>query len=103
MTTLLVDHARLLATMDADRREIPDGAVLIEDGVIRWVGPADELADAWRRAPGLSTLDASNLVVLPGMVNTHHHLFQSLTRARRRRRMPSSLTGSPVTIRAGTG
>jgi len=81
MTTLLVDHARLLATMDADRREIPDGAVLIEDGVIRWVGPADELADAWRRAPGLSTLDASNLVVLPGMVNTHHHLFQSLTRA----------------------
>ncbi|NLX42571.1 MAG: 8-oxoguanine deaminase [Chloroflexi bacterium] len=81
MTTLLIDHVRLLVTMDADRREIPDGSVLIEDGVIRWVGPAGELADAWRRAPGLSTIDASNLVILPGMVNTHHHLFQSLTRA----------------------
>lgn len=81
MTTLLIDNARLVATMDADRREIPDGSVLIEDGVIRWVGPAGELADAWRRAPGLSTIDASHLVILPGMVNTHHHLFQSLTRA----------------------
>jgi cytosine/adenosine deaminase-related metal-dependent hydrolase len=81
MSTLLIDHARLLATMDDARREIADGSVLIENGVIRWVGPASELDPVWRRAPGVTALDASHLVILPGLVNTHHHLFQSLTRA----------------------
>ena len=85
MERLLVDHARLVATMDAERREIADGAIWIEGGLIRWVGPADELDPSVRelagREQGFHRLDASRLVIMPGMVNTHHHLFQSLTRA----------------------
>lgn len=76
METLLVRHARLLATMDAERREIVDGAVFIRGNVIEQVGRTDDLpADADR------VIDASDKVVLPGLVNTHHHFFQSLTRA----------------------
>jgi len=76
METLLVRHARLLATMDAERREIADGAVFIRGNVIEQVGRTEDLpADADR------VIDASDKVVLPGLVNTHHHFFQSLTRA----------------------
>jgi len=76
MTTILVRHARVLVTMDAERREIPDGAVLVHDGVIAAVGASDDLpADADR------VIDARNMMILPGLVNTHHHFFQSLTRA----------------------
>lgn len=74
--TLLLHHADILVTMDATRREIPDGAVFIRDGVIEAVGPSAELpshADEMR--------DLSGRIVLPGLVNTHHHMYQSLTRA----------------------
>ncbi len=68
---LLVKNADVLVTMDGDRRELKGGSLLVEDGVILSVGPeaaADEI------------LDASGCVVTPGLVNTHHHLYQSLTR-----------------------
>ncbi len=76
MSTLLIRHARLLATMDADRREIADGAVYVREGVIEQVGRTDALPEQADRV-----IDARDRVVLPGLVNTHHHLFQSLTRA----------------------
>ena len=76
MPTLLIRHARLLVTMDAGRREIEDGAVFVRDGVIEAVGPGAELP------PGADeVIDARDQVVIPGLVNTHHHMFQSLTRA----------------------
>ncbi|WP_079437114.1 8-oxoguanine deaminase [Zoogloea sp. LCSB751] len=74
--TLLLHHADTLITMDATRREIHDGAVFIRDGVIEAVGPSAELpthADEVRNLSGR--------IVLPGLVNTHHHMYQSLTRA----------------------
>jgi cytosine/adenosine deaminase-related metal-dependent hydrolase len=75
MATLLIKNADLVATMnDADDR-IPNGAVLIENDVIRAVGPSDELD-----AEADETIDARGTVVLPGLVNTHHHFFQTLTR-----------------------
>lgn len=75
MATLLVRNATVLATMDDERREIAGGGLFIRDNVIEQVGPSAELpADADR------TLDLSDHVVLPGLVNTHHHLYQSLTR-----------------------
>jgi 8-oxoguanine deaminase len=76
MTTLLIHRARVLATMDAARREIADGAVFVRDGVIEAVGPSAEL-------PGSAdeVIDARDQVVLPGLVNTHHHMYQTLTRA----------------------
>jgi 8-oxoguanine deaminase len=75
MATLLARHAEMLVTMDDERREIPDGAIFATDGMITQVGPTDEL-------PGEAdmVLDLSGQIVLPGMVNTHHHLDQTLTR-----------------------
>jgi 8-oxoguanine deaminase len=76
MPTLLIKNARVLVTMDATRREIVDGGVYARDGVIEQVGPSADLpltAD--------TIIDADDCVVLPGLINTHHHLFQSLCRA----------------------
>lgn len=82
--TLLIEHAAVLVTMDTGRREIADGAVLVRGTRIERVGGTDELrawlaADAGR-APD-RTIDARGCVVLPGLVNCHHHLYQTLTRA----------------------
>jgi len=76
MSTLLLKNADLLVTMDDVRQRIPGGGLYIEDNVIRQVGPSGELPpDADQ------VIDADGMVVLPGLVNTHHHLYQSLTRA----------------------
>jgi cytosine/adenosine deaminase-related metal-dependent hydrolase len=72
----LVKNADLLVTMDDAHRRIPDGGLYIEDNVIRQVGPTDSLPPSADQV-----LDAQGMVVLPGLVNTHHHLYQSLTRA----------------------
>jgi cytosine/adenosine deaminase-related metal-dependent hydrolase len=75
MATLLITNADLVATMNDAGDRIPNGAVLIENDVIRAVGPSDKLdADADE------VIDARGMVVLPGLVNTHHHFFQILTR-----------------------
>jgi cytosine/adenosine deaminase-related metal-dependent hydrolase len=76
MPTTLLRHADLLVTMDADRRVIPDGALFAEDGIISAVGPTAELPTQADRV-----VEAGGMVVLPGLVNTHHHLYQTLTRA----------------------
>ncbi len=76
MTTLLARHATVLVTMDSGRREITDGALFCRDGLVEQVGPTAELPD---RAD--EVLDLSGHIVLPGLVNTHHHLYQTLTRA----------------------
>ncbi len=75
MATLLIRNARLLVTMDAQRREIVDGAVFVRDNVIEAVGSTDALPKSADVA-----IDAHNQIVLPGLVNTHHHMFQTLTR-----------------------
>ena len=73
--TLLIKNARVLVTMDDERREIDDGAVYIRGNVIEQVGRSAELP---READEI--IDARNHVVMPGLVNTHHHMYQSLTR-----------------------
>lgn len=78
MPPLHLTHATLLATFDDAAREIPDGGLIIEDGIITHLGPTAELPPP---PPGATTLDLTGHVVLPGLVNTHHHLFQTLTRA----------------------
>ena len=89
MSTLFLKHADVLVTMDADRREIEDGALLVEDNVIRAVGPTHQLLSAYpllsaasvaSAAPAPRVINASGTVVLPGLVNCHHHLYQTLTR-----------------------
>ncbi|MEO8397365.1 MAG: amidohydrolase family protein, partial [Chloroflexota bacterium] len=77
MTTLLVKSIHTLVTMDSTRREIKNGAMFIRDGVIEAVGTeADMPAERANRQ-----IDLPKHVVIPGLVNTHHHMFQSLTRA----------------------
>lgn len=77
MTTLLVKHIHTLVTMDDARREIEDGALFIRDGVIEFVGSSADLGD--RTAD--EVLDLRGHIVLPGLINTHHHMYQTLTRA----------------------
>jgi len=76
LSTLLVKDATLLVTMDAQRREIAGGGVFARDGIIEAVGPADSLP-----ATADTVISARDQIVLPGLVNTHHHMFQTLTRA----------------------
>ena len=73
MTETLIRHADTILTMDDARRELRGADILLRDGVIAAIGP------------GLSTtgavIEARDCLVTPGLVNTHHHLFQTLTRA----------------------
>jgi cytosine/adenosine deaminase-related metal-dependent hydrolase len=76
MGTLLVKNAELLVTMDGERHKIAQGGISARDGIIEQVGTAAELP------PSADTIvDARGMVVLPGLVNCHHHLYQTLTRA----------------------
>lgn len=77
MTTLLVKNIQWLATLDDDRREIAQGAIFVRDGVIEAIGTIDQMPDT--QADTVLNLDQH--IVIPGLVNTHHHMVQSLTRA----------------------
>lgn len=76
MSTLLVKNIQMLVTMDAARREIPNGAIFVRDNVIEAVGTVDDMPQQHAD----TILDLSKHLVMPGMVNTHHHMFQNLTR-----------------------
>jgi 8-oxoguanine deaminase len=76
MTTLLVKNIHTLVTLDSQRREIRHGALWVRDHVIEQVGTTADLP-----ATADEVLDlADRHLVLPGLVNTHHHFFQCLTR-----------------------
>jgi 8-oxoguanine deaminase len=75
MATLLIRNASLLVTMDEQRREIQGGGIFARDGWIEQVATSENLpqdADV--------VLDLERHLVMPGLVNTHHHLYQTLTR-----------------------
>lgn len=73
---LLIHDTSLVATMDKDRREIRGGWIAIRNGVISAMGAStDQPPDAKKN------LSASGGLVTPGLINTHHHLWQNLTRA----------------------
>ena len=75
MSTLLARNAALVVTMDTALGDIADGAIFCRDGVIQHIGPASALPPT-----ADEVLDLANHIVVPGLVNTHHHLFQNLTR-----------------------
>ncbi|MEY4361087.1 MAG: hypothetical protein RL391_393 [Actinomycetota bacterium] len=73
---LLIRNALLVATMDPQRRELSGGWVAITDGLVSAVG------DSQQEPPeATEVIDASDCLVTPGLVNTHHHIYQNLTRA----------------------
>jgi cytosine/adenosine deaminase-related metal-dependent hydrolase len=83
MTLLLVENAEVLVTMDAERREIENGAVLIRDNRVESIDTTAELS-AELELSGLQPgrrIDATGCIVMPGLVNCHHHLYQTLTRS----------------------
>ena len=74
MADLVVRNARLVATLDDSRSELEGGWISITDGLIEAVGTDQP-------PPATEVIDATECLVTPGLVNTHHHLFQNLTRA----------------------
>ena len=75
MPTLLAKNAEVLVTMDGQRRELKNAGIYVEGGFIKQIGQTGELP-----ATADVVLDLSGQIVLPGFVNTHHHLNQTLTR-----------------------
>ncbi len=76
MATLLIKQAQVVATMNDAEQELTDASIFIRDRVIEAVGPSDTLPDTADRV-----IDARGHVVIPGLINTHHHMVQSLTKA----------------------
>jgi 8-oxoguanine deaminase len=83
MPNLLIKNARCIATFDhadpALGRELRDASLFIVDGRIAFVGPTADLPPEAHTAD--EVIDARRHLVTPGLINTHHHMFQSLTRA----------------------
>jgi len=75
MSTLLLKHADLLITIDDEHHRISNGGLFVRDNFIEQVGPTADLPET-----ADTVIDARGQVVLPGLVNTHHHLYQTLTR-----------------------
>ena len=80
MSTLLIHQAHCIATQDDHQTELQGASLLIRDGVIERIVPQGQASDDLR-AQADEVIDARHHVVLPGLVNTHHHMVQSLTRA----------------------
>ncbi len=76
MTTLLVRDAEVILTMGDEPTQVKRGGLFVRDNVIEAIGPTDELP---KEADEM--IDARGMIVLPGLINTHHHLYQTLTRA----------------------
>ncbi len=75
MGSLLAKHAEVLVTMDEARRELKDAGIFAVNGIIQQIGATNELP-----ATADIVLDLTGQIVLPGLVNTHHHLNQTLFR-----------------------
>ncbi len=76
MPSLLIKDIAYLATMDQQRRCWRDGAIFVQDNVIAEIGPTASVRSSADRV-----LDGRDLLAMPGLINTHHHLYQTLTRA----------------------
>lgn len=75
MTSLLIKHAARIVSMDDAETVWTDGAIYVIDNEIKQIGPTDALP---QQADQI--IDARNMLILPGLVNTHHHFYQTLTR-----------------------
>lgn len=76
--SLLVKDIQLLATLDSELGDISDAAIYVAGNVIKWVGPTSSLPSQYANAD--DTISLADRIVIPGLVNTHHHMFQCLTR-----------------------
>ncbi|MBM3387606.1 MAG: amidohydrolase family protein, partial [Betaproteobacteria bacterium] len=79
MPTLLIRHIHTLSTQNDAGTEWRDAALFVRDGLIDWVGADAQLPP--NRHSADEVIDGRHVLVVPGLVNTHHHMYQSLTRA----------------------
>lgn len=75
--SLLIQGCEVVATMDDQGAELTGASILVRDGEIAWVGAGQP-----PEAEGADRIDGRGAVAVPGLVNTHHHLYQVLTRVR---------------------
>jgi 8-oxoguanine deaminase len=76
MNSLLLINAEIIVTMDDTRRELKNHAIYIENNRIVRIGPRASLPET-----ATETIDLTGHILLPGLINTHHHMYQTLTRA----------------------
>lgn len=76
MSSLLIKNAAIVITMDDEHRQIRNGGIFVKDNIIQQVGKNEDLPQT-----ADTVLDAKGLAILPGLINTHHHFYQTLTRA----------------------
>ena len=83
MSLVLIDNAKVLVTMDDERREIENGAIVVRDNVIEMLGSSDQVHRelSTQALQAQQIIDASGCILMPGLVNCHHHLYQTLTRS----------------------
>ena len=72
MSSLLIKNASAIVTCDSNDALLEDSNILITDGVITYMGKESRSAD--------ETIDAAGCIVYPGLINTHHHLYQTFSR-----------------------
>lgn len=72
MATTLIKNAKAIVTVDTEDRVLKDAHIFIRDNVIEYIGTEEKEADR--------VIDASRCYVYPGLINTHHHLYQTFTR-----------------------
>ena len=75
MTSLLIQHAELIVAMDDHDTQWTNGGIYVVDNEIRQIGQTDHLPQ-----DADQTFNAKGMMILPGLVNTHHHFYQTLTR-----------------------
>ena len=76
MSTLLIRNAHTIATQDDAQAELRHASIFIRNHAIEAIGPSESLPNTADKV-----IDARDHVVIPGLINTHHHMYQSLTRA----------------------
>src|SRR5574340_1060611 len=76
MGTLLIKNAKLLITNDPELGDLVQGGIFVRDNIIEKIGQLSELPE-----DADEVIDARQMAVLPGLINTHHHFYQTLTRA----------------------
>ena len=93
MNSLLIKNASAVITCDSKDTVMEHANLLINNGVISYIGPEAQTAD--------ETLDASGYLVYPGLINTHHHLYQTFSRNLPKYRIWNFSTGSPPYMKSG--
>jgi cytosine/adenosine deaminase-related metal-dependent hydrolase len=76
---MLIRSCDVVVTMDDAGSELPGASILVEDGRVAWVGRGEPPGTA---ATSARVMDGRGTVAVPGLINTHHHLYQSMTRVR---------------------